>query len=173
MGIIFERCMLYVCLVGGADSSYVCMYVCVCVLYVYTYTIYLCDKTRERKERGKQVGRTCNQQNRECSKEKKRAPGGGDAGDAGDGTVGAELTESQRLVEKGLSQTSVDAGSASIKTLYSLLLIAGPTFRSVSAPLRFADFCHKVNPSALSIPLPTSWGMDYVPASPARSTAHV
>ena len=37
-------------------------------------------------------------------------------------------------------QTSVDAGSASIKTLNSLLLIAGPILRSVSAPLRLADF---------------------------------
>ena len=37
-------------------------------------------------------------------------------------------------------QTSVDAGSDSINTLYNLLLIAGPILRSVSAPLRFADF---------------------------------
>ena len=41
---------------------------------------------------------------------------------------------------KGRSQTSVDAGSVSVKTLYNLLLIAGPILRSVSAPLRFADF---------------------------------
>ena len=39
------------------------------------------------------------------------------------------------------NQTSVDAGSLSINTLYNLLLIAGPIFRSVSAPFRFADFC--------------------------------
>lgn len=43
-------------------------------------------------------------------------------------------------MSKAKSQTSVDAGSVVINTLYSLLLIAGPILRSVRAPLRFADF---------------------------------
>ncbi len=37
-------------------------------------------------------------------------------------------------------QTSVDAGSSSVNTLYNLLLIAGPIFLSVRAPFLLADF---------------------------------
>ena len=37
-------------------------------------------------------------------------------------------------------QTSVDAASNSVNTLYNLLLMAGPILRSVKAPFLFADF---------------------------------
>jgi len=45
-----------------------------------------------------------------------------------------------RYVQSG-HQTSVEVGSDSMNTLYSLLLIAGPILRSVSAPFLLADFC--------------------------------
>lgn len=54
---------------------------------------------------------------------------------------------------EGNGQTSVDAGSVSMKTLYSLLLIAGPIFRSVRAPLRFADFYKHTEQSVSALPL--------------------
>ena len=54
-GIKFERCTLCVCLVGGADSSYVCMYMCN-VMYVYT-SIYA-TRHGERNAKGKKDGRT-------------------------------------------------------------------------------------------------------------------
>ncbi len=37
-------------------------------------------------------------------------------------------------------QTSIDAASNSVNTLYNLLLMAGPILRSVKAPFLFADF---------------------------------
>ena len=39
-----------------------------------------------------------------------------------------------------LLQTSVDAASISVNTLYKRLLMAGPILRSVKAPFLFADF---------------------------------
>ena len=39
-----------------------------------------------------------------------------------------------------LFQTSVDAASVSVNTLYKRLLMAGPILRSVKAPFLFADF---------------------------------
>lgn len=63
------------------------------------------------------------------------------AGKKPQGSIRPGQTPAKRPTEIGQSQTSVDAGSVSVKTLYSLLLIAGPILRSVRAPFRFADFC--------------------------------